>query len=281
MLKSESGLKTSPFFTEFEKRCSERLRLWSQLNAVFFLYRNWTRSTSDNGARLRFENFNNESRGLRVITRGPRSLKIKIWLMATGRRNNELESNATFSILFATINRFRRTFLQKRFVVQWDRMARVLLSIFFYKINFLTFGTPQFQPEIRALNRVTSDFATNHFKLNSLAFTYRKNVAGADNERFMSVLAEREVGVIFLTDVNYHARSLFFLTKNHFFTIGLITHLQNPWDVSYALPTMNEGLLSQSFGYGFTLRLRQEAEMERYIRYQTKSRAFIFFKKQV
>jgi len=60
-------------------------------------------------------------------------------------------------------------------------------------------------------------------------------------------LSQNNVNTVFLTDVKYHEKNLYYLKKFNITTIGLVSYNLNPWLVTYAIPTATNSLFIQYF----------------------------------
>lgn len=70
------------------------------------------------------------------------------------------------------------------------------------------------------------------------------------------------VGVV--TDVLYHAKTLYYLKRCTFYSLGLVPTIYNAYVVDFALPTAYESIFTQIFFIRFLIRVKQDASLSEF-----------------
>jgi hypothetical protein len=70
------------------------------------------------------------------------------------------------------------------------------------------------------------------------------------------------VGLV--TDVLYHSKTIYYLRRSSFYSIGLVPSIYHINTVDFAIPTTYESILTQVFFVRFLIRIRQVALTSKY-----------------
>ena len=62
-----------------------------------------------------------------------------------------------------------------------------------------------------------------------------------------------------MVDVLYHTKTIYYLRRTSFYSIGLVPTIYNAYTVDLALPTAYESIFTQIFFIRFLMRIKQDA----------------------
>lgn len=147
---------------------------------------------------------------------------------------------------------------------RWKDVYYLTFNLFYYEIELLTFSTSFFRSEILSLNwqvmskfkfmwRYTKPFLTS--KPNKITtygdfIFYRLNLLG--------------LRVSLVVDVLYHSKTIYYLHRAGFYSIGLVPVNYNINTVNFAIPTASDSLFTQIFFIRFLSVTQQNSKTLKY-----------------
>jgi hypothetical protein len=149
---------------------------------------------------------------------------------------------------------------------RWHTAYLLLFNLSYFNMELLTFGTSIFRKELLSFNwkcltglrfiwKYTLPFL--HLRPNKITnlgyFVFnRMFVAGAH--------------AALVLDVSYHKRTLYYLHRTGFYTVGLVPTNYPPFTVNFAIPTGVDSVFTQLFFIRFVIRVRHNSKRLRYDR---------------
>lgn len=152
----------------------------------------------------------------------------------------------------------------RKFFTRWKDTYYLMFNLFFYQIDTLTFGTSFFKSEILSLNWQSM----NKFKFMwrytrpFLALRPNKITTYGDFVFYRLSLLGMRIGVV--VDILYHSKTIYYLHRSNFYTIGLVPINHNITSLSFAIPSASDSVLSQVFFIRFTSLIQQSTSTLRY-----------------
>lgn len=134
---------------------------------------------------------------------------------------------------------------------KWLNITNLFYNLFFYEIPLLCFSTSLFKKELLSLNWKLNKNLHSYWKLIEPSFYMIKNKILNNEFLLFNYLSKRNYQLAFIFDVLFHQKTLFFLKRNQFYTIGLIPLQYNLNLVNFSIPVST----SNSFNNIFFLRL--------------------------
>jgi hypothetical protein len=147
---------------------------------------------------------------------------------------------------------------------RWKDAYYLTFNLFYYEIELLTFSTAFFRSEILSLNwqvmnkfkfmwRYTKPFLTS--KPNKITtygdfIFYRLNLLG--------------LRVSLVVDVLYHSKTIYYLHRAGFYSVGLVPVNYNINTVNFAIPTASDSLFTQIFFIRFLAVTQQNSKTLKY-----------------
>lgn len=130
---------------------------------------------------------------------------------------------------------------------KWQNTCNFILNLFFIKSNLIVFTIKTLKTEALSFNWSFNVLNYNLFKYASPMFFSKDTSFGIASTLIFKKLSQNNVNTVFLTDVKYHEKNLYYLKKFNITTIGLVSYNLNPWLVTYAIPTATNSLFIQYF----------------------------------
>jgi hypothetical protein len=144
-----------------------------------------------------------------------------------------------------------------KFFKKWKLSYFLLYNLFFYKISLLVF-TPSFLK--------SENLAINWAEVKQIKFTWRyirpfltfkPNKINDYGEFIFRQLKTLGMNIGLVTDVLYHNKSIYYLNRLNFYTIGTVPTIYNAHILDFAVPTVNTSLISQVFFIRFVVQMKR------------------------
>ena len=151
-----------------------------------------------------------------------------------------------------------------KFFTRWKDTYYLTFNLFYYEIDLLTFGTSFFKSEILSLNWQSM----NKFKFMwrytrpFLALRPNKITTYGDFVFYRLSLLGMRIGLV--VDILYHTKTIYYLHRSGFYTIGLVPINHNISSLNFAIPSTSDSVLSQVFFIRFTSLIQQSTSTLRY-----------------
>ena len=130
---------------------------------------------------------------------------------------------------------------------KWNNTCNFILNLFFIKSNLMVFTVKTLKNEALSFNWSFNLLNYNLFKYASPIFFSRDTSFGVNSTLIFKKFNQNNLNTVFLTDIKYHEKNLYYLKKFNTTTIGLVSYNLNPWLVTYAIPTATNSLFIQYF----------------------------------
>jgi len=130
---------------------------------------------------------------------------------------------------------------------KWSNTCNFILNLFFIKSNLMIFTIKTLKTEALSFNWSFNLLNYNLFKYSSPVFFSKDTSFGVIPTLIFKKFSQNNLSTVFITDVKYHEKNLYYLKKFNMTTIGLVSYNLNPWLVTYAIPTSNNSLFIQYF----------------------------------
>lgn len=133
----------------------------------------------------------------------------------------------------------------KFFIIKWKQGVEFLINVFYLTHNHLIFGTEFFKKETSAFNW---EFFTTQplWKISPYSFLYKETRINHVSNSFYFKLKQKNIDCVFIYDAYYHFKTLYYLNRYKYFSIGFSHSRINPWIFSYSFFVLNDSILTQS-----------------------------------
>jgi hypothetical protein len=147
---------------------------------------------------------------------------------------------------------------------KWTHSHSFIFNLFFSQSPILIFANKSLKNEVYAANWSYRIMNYELFKYMVPFFYFKDNPYGNDISLVYSKLSSIGVDSVFVADVKFHKRTLFFLKKWGVYTIGLAPYNIDPWVLHYSIPVAASTLFTQYFFTKLMIYMRQEANIHYY-----------------
>ena len=151
-----------------------------------------------------------------------------------------------------------------KFFTRWKDVYYLLYNLFFYKIELLTFGTSFFKREILALNWQASRNFKFMWRYTRPFLTLRSNKITTYGDFVFYRLSLLGMKLGFIIDVLYHNKTIYYLHRAGFYTIGLVPVNYNINTLNFAIPSSSDSLVTQIFFIRFMSLIKQNTHQIQY-----------------
>ena len=130
---------------------------------------------------------------------------------------------------------------------RWASTQSLLVNLFYYDIRILSFGSKLLSNEILSLNwKLATPNLLSHSTFNKSFFFTSAKTGPLYSKSFLR-LSKFKIENAFVFDLNFHQRTIFFLRRYKFFTLGIVASTQNPWLLDYSIPVFSSNILTQHY----------------------------------
>ena len=174
---------------------------------------------------------------------------------------NELTTpHHTFQSFYLTHSKGGLTIITLSKLFQcWKNCYFLLYNLYYYKSNALTFSPSFFKTEVLALNWVFHKRFQFMWRYTRPFLVHKSNKITNHGDFVFRNLRHLGLSVGIVTDVLYHIKTIYYLRRTAFFSIGLVPTIYNAYTVDFALPTAYESIFTQIFFIRFLIRIKQDA----------------------
>ena len=151
---------------------------------------------------------------------------------------------------------------------KWNNTCNFILNLFFIKSNLMVFTVKSLKNEALSFNWSFNLLNYNLFKYASPIFFSRDTSFGVNSTLIFKKFNQNNLNTVFLTDIKYHEKNLYYLKKFNTTTIGLVSYNLNPWLVTYAIPTATNSLFIQYFFIKLLVYFQQYSLNRQYYAYK-------------
>jgi hypothetical protein len=147
-----------------------------------------------------------------------------------------------------------------RFIHAWLDGFSLIYNIFYFNYNPLLFGSMMFKKEILSFNWYFYQTEIPSWKHSFVFFVFKASRLTKKIDFFYKKTCKMGLDFAMISDTFYHAKNLYYFNKYKIFSVGLTNAATNPWLVSYAIPSLLNGFLTEFFFLKTLSVLKQHAE---------------------
>ena len=167
-------------------------------------------------------------------------------------------ANTTGNGGFININKF------KQYYTKFFNLAYYIL---YYKLRFLMFSTPAFKEETCSINWLNTSYYTFIWRYNFYSIFYQPLKMHEFLPTVFRNIYLNGINIGWVSDSIYHRRTLYYLHRASFYTVGTTGLNQSKYTLNAALPTMGDTVSGQLFFIRLTLLLLYSLEHMRFNNY--------------
>jgi hypothetical protein len=147
----------------------------------------------------------------------------------------------------------------RKLFIRWKDAYLLLFNLFYYKIDLLVFGTSVFKDELLGLNWDVFSRLKISWRYTRPFLFHRPNKIDRLGDWLFTRIRLFGINSAFILDVSYHKKTIHYLHRTGFYTIGAVPTTLHIKSVNFALPTSLDSGLTQSFFLRFTLVIKKQA----------------------
>ena len=142
---------------------------------------------------------------------------------------------------------------------RWKSAYYLTYNLYYYKVDILTFAPSFFKNEILSLNWQDLYKFKYVWRYTRPFLTLKSNKITNHAEFVFRRLRLLGLSIGLVTDILYHHKTIYYLRRSTFYSIGLVPSIYHINSVDFAIPTTYESILMQVFFVKFLTRTRQTA----------------------
>jgi hypothetical protein len=147
----------------------------------------------------------------------------------------------------------------RKLFVRWKDAYLLFFNLFFYKIDLLVFGTSVFKNELLGLNWDVFSRLRVSWRYTKPFLFHRPNKIDRLGDWLFARIRIFGINSAFVLDIFYHKKTIHYLHRAGFYTIGAVPTTSDIKSVNFALPTSLDSGLTQLFFLRFTLVVKKQA----------------------
>lgn len=147
----------------------------------------------------------------------------------------------------------------RKLFTRWKDAYLLLFNLFYYKIDLLVFGTSVFKNELLGLNWDALSRLKVSWRYTKPFLFHRPNKIDRLGDWLFTRIRIFGINSAFVLDVFYHKKTIHYLHRSGFYTIGAVPTTSHIKSVNFALPTSLDSSLTQLFFLRFTLVVKKQA----------------------
>lgn len=146
----------------------------------------------------------------------------------------------------------------------YNSFNTLLFNVLYFNMKVLSFGNSVFRQEICALNW---DYLTPYLylhKFNKLSIFFQPNRLNDKFPKIFRFFKTNGFHASIVYDSNYHKRTVYYLQRLSFYSIGIIPANMPKYTLNVSLPTLNDSLLMHLFMMRLFLRVNQSVRKSKF-----------------
>ena len=141
----------------------------------------------------------------------------------------------------------------------WMTLLSFLLNLFFYNIEYLFFSSSYFKYENLALNWSINKNLKQIWRYTNPFLFFLNNKTTLQNNNYFYLLKKKHFNVAVVVDLYYHKRTLHYLNRYKFLTLGPVPLSSNFYSLNITFPVSANSLFSNLFFIRLLFKLRKNA----------------------
>lgn len=151
-----------------------------------------------------------------------------------------------------------------KFFSRWKDVYYLVYNIFFYRMDMLVFGTSFFKRELLAFNWQSMQSLKFMWRYTRPFIALRPNKITTYGDFVFYRLNLLGMRLGFVIDVLYHNKTIYYLHRNGFYTIGLVPINYNINTLNFVIPSSSDSLTAQIFLIRFMSLIKQNTQQTAY-----------------
>lgn len=142
---------------------------------------------------------------------------------------------------------------------KWKSFYFLLFNLYYHNVDILTFSPAFFKKEVLSLNWVAHKSFQFMWRYTRPFLIFKPNKITNHGDFVFRKLRSLGLSVGIITDVLYHNKTIYYLRRTGFYSIGLVPTIYNAYSVDFAVPTAYDSIFTQIFFVRFLIRIKQDS----------------------
>ena len=147
----------------------------------------------------------------------------------------------------------------KMLFLTYKNFNTLLFNVIHHDIKLLSFGSSVFRQEISAINWNYLSYYSSVFKFNNLSIFFQPNKLNDKLPKIFKFWKINGFHTSVVYDCNYHKRTVYYLQRLSFFSIGIIPANMPKYVLNVSLPTLNDNLLMHLYALRLFVKIKQKS----------------------
>lgn len=142
----------------------------------------------------------------------------------------------------------------------YKNFNKLVYNLLYYDLKILSFGNSVFRQELLALNWNCLSYYYSVFKLNNNSIFFQPNKL---NDKFPKIFKFFKINGFYTAivyDANYHKRTIYYLQRLSFFSVGIVPANLPKYTLNVSLPSLNDTLLMHLFTLKLFTYIKQDVD---------------------
>ena len=156
----------------------------------------------------------------------------------------------------------------KRLFTVWNNILFFMQSIVSFNLKYTFFSSSYFRYENLSLNWYKNKHLKSLWKFTDPFIFFLNNKTTLSNDIYFKFLKRKLSNLSFVVDIYYHKRTLHYLKKYKYITIGPVPISSNLYSLTISFPTSSNSVFSNLFFIRFLFRLKKLTSYENFQSYK-------------
>ena len=190
------------------------------------------------------------------------------WILSQSKGATQYSVHADFKLwFFVCMDRkglYNVVGLEK-FYLRWKTAHSLIFNLIYFDSNVMAFTNKIFFEESLVFNWKLSKLSYKMFKYAQETIYTLNTPYGNSSRLLFNYMNVADTDAAIVSDAKLHEKNIFFLTRTHYYTIGLIPANYSPWRFHFPIPLLNDSLLGQFYFLNMVTRLVSYATRTRFL----------------
>lgn len=156
----------------------------------------------------------------------------------------------------------------KRVLTVWTNVLNFVQNLFFFNLTYVFFSSSYFKYESLSFNWMKNNHLKSLWRYTNPFIFFLNNKTTLYNDIFFKLLSKKAINISFLVDVYYHKRTVYYLQKYKFTTIGPVPISSSFYLLNITFPTSSNSVFSNLFFIRLITRVKKMVLYNKYQGYK-------------
>jgi hypothetical protein len=157
----------------------------------------------------------------------------------------------------------------KKALITWVNVLNFIQNLFFFNLAYVFFSSSYFKYESLSFNWSKNKHIKSLWRYTNPFIFFLSNKTTLYNDIYFKMLTKKAINVSFLIDVYYHKRTLYYLHKYKFITVGPVPISSNLYLLNIAFPTSSNSVFSNLFFIKLIIKIKKMVLYNKFQKYRS------------